>query len=64
MSYLVKVPPSYLALRYAQLGLNVLVLATDAAGIYFLSHDNVVSYGPLIWGIWTARTAPFLLTLS
>jgi hypothetical protein len=55
MSYIVQLPPSFLALRYTQLGINVLVLATDISGIYFLSHDNVVSYGPLIWGIWTAR---------
>jgi hypothetical protein len=56
MSYIVKLPPSFLALRYTQLGLNVLVLGTDVSGIYFLSHDNVVSYGPLAWGIWTAST--------
>jgi hypothetical protein len=57
MSYIVKLPPSFPALRYAQLGLNVLVLGADVSSIYFLSNDNVISYGPLAWGIWTASTA-------
>ena len=53
----VQVPPIYLTLRFIQLGLNVVVLAADIAGIVLLSQlvgqGYIVNYGPTAWGIWT-----------
>jgi hypothetical protein len=64
MSYLVKLPPSFLTLRYIQLVLNVAVLVTDALAIFYLSNDNVISYGPTAWGIWTVSAALQLVMLK
>ena len=56
MTHLIQLPPSFLTLKFVQLGLTLIVLIIDIAAIVELSQDNVFSYGPTAWGIWTVSS--------
>ena len=56
MTYLIKLPPSFLTLRFVQVGLTLIVLIIDIVSIVELSQNGVISYGPTAWGIWTVSS--------